>query len=534
MTEKEPYRSLYRVWRPQRFADVVNQSYPVQTLRNAILKGEIAHAHLFAGPRGIGKTSIARIFAKAINCPNQREAEPCNTCDVCLRITRGGTLDVIEIDGASNRGIDQIRQLRAEVNFVPAEVRYKVYIIDEVHMLTNEAFNALLKTLEEPPVRVIFVFATTEPHKVPLTVVSRCLAFEFKNLSPELIQHRLEAICKQENIMAAPETLAAIARRARGAMRDALVLLEQLVAYTGGKQIELSDLTELLGLPSDESVQGFLDAMIERDSTRLLAIIDDLAERGKDLEIFVEELIQRSRERLIAELGASATAHSDKVSGWVRLSSELLALKREMTRAWDKRILLEVTALEFCQVPEAPPASPPPDVAATPATAKPKATTSSGERTRARTGAKREPPSATATASRPSTKAPPTAAPVTAAHEVHTSTTAENPWANLLTLAKQERVALHALLAEANPRLEGQLLHIEFDPQYQFHKEQLEKKENMSALSALARRIYGPVELRVSFRSVAETHQPPQKTATEELHEKVQLIRKTLGGEVIE
>ncbi len=531
MTEKEPYRSLYRVWRPQRFADVVNQTYPVQTLRNAIMRREISHAYLFAGPRGIGKTSVARIFAKAINCPQQKDGEPCNNCDVCHRITRGSSLDVIEIDGASNRGIDQIRQLRAEVNFVPAEVRYKVYIIDEVHMLTNEAFNALLKTLEEPPERVIFVFATTEPHKVPLTVVSRCLAFEFKNLTPELIQQHLEAICAQERLKASPEALAAIARRARGAMRDALVLLEQLVAYAGDQPIELNDLTELLGLPSDESVQGFLEALQTHDATRLLTIIDDLAERGKDLELFVEELIQRCRDRLIAQLEGPAAPD------WVRLSGELLALKREIARAWDKRILLEVKALELCQAPETHSISQPQAAVESQVMvpAKPKA------KTRAKSSVKREEPSSRVpmgtgnSVSRPSTKTPPAGMtpPVATPQEAQISTNTDDPWISLLALAKQERVALHALLTEARPRLDGRVLHIEFDPQFQFHKEQLAKKENLSALTALVQRTYGSVEPRVGFRAVSEAPESPKATA-EELHDKVKLIRETLGGEIIE
>ncbi|HED04727.1 MAG TPA: DNA polymerase III subunit gamma/tau [Candidatus Fraserbacteria bacterium] len=517
MSQTTAYRSLYRVYRPQCFAEVVNQRYPVQTLQHAIIRGEIAHAYLFAGSRGTGKTSVARIFAKAINCPQQQEGEPCNNCDVCRRITRGGSLDVIEIDGASNRGIDQIRQLRAEVNFVPAEVRYKVYIIDEVHMLTHEAFNALLKTLEEPPTRVLFILATTEPHKLPPTVISRCLTFEFKNIASPLIARRLEQVCEREQITAKPETLAAIARRARGAMRDALVLLEQLVAYAGERPIELSDLTELLGLPGQESVEGFLDALQRCDSARLLEIIADLAERGKDLALFVEELIQQGRDRLIAALNQKNSG--EEAADWVRLSGALLELERELGRAWDRRILLEVKALELCQAAQTP-------------TPQPKVKRSKAKPL-VQAGAKGE-------------RATPVAAgvvagpePVASAGKPETPRANSDPWSALLELAKRERVALYALLAEAQPRREGRKLQIEFEPEYQFHKEQLAKAENLEALAALARRVYGEVvEVGVSFRAASKATASRSSSSAEapgqELQDKAELIRQTLGGELVD
>ncbi|MFQ6117534.1 MAG: DNA polymerase III subunit gamma/tau [Candidatus Bipolaricaulia bacterium] len=250
-------QALYRRWRPQRFGEVVDQEYTVKTLQNAVAQGRLHHAYLFAGPRGTGKTSVARILAKAINCEAPQDGEPCNECPTCRRIGRGISLDVIEIDGASNRGIDQIRQLREEVNFVPAETKYKVYIIDEVHMLTNEAFNALLKTLEEPPRRVIFIFATTEPHKLPPTVASRCQAFEFKLIPPELIERKLREICAAEGTAASSQALEAIARRARGSLRDAEVLIEQLASYKGAGEIGEEDLLQVLGLPSEELMADF-------------------------------------------------------------------------------------------------------------------------------------------------------------------------------------------------------------------------------------------------------------------------------------
>jgi DNA polymerase-3 subunit gamma/tau len=220
--------SLYRRWRPKRFSEVVGQDLVVATLKRAVALGKLHHAYLFAGQRGVGKTTLARILARAANCLAPEDGEPCNRCPNCLRILEGKSLDVVEIDGASHRGIDQVRQLREEVAFLPAGARYKVYIIDEVHMLTQEAFNALLKTLEEPPPHVIFMFATTEPHKVPPTVLSRCQAFWLQPIPEELIAKRVEEIAKAEGFALGEGAAALLARRAGGSLRDALVLLEQL------------------------------------------------------------------------------------------------------------------------------------------------------------------------------------------------------------------------------------------------------------------------------------------------------------------
>ncbi len=220
--------SLYRRWRPKRFSEVVGQDLVVATLRRAVALGKLHHAYLFAGQRGVGKTTLARILARAANCLSPEDGEPCNRCANCLRILSGQSLDVVEIDGASHRGIDQVRQLREEVAFLPAGSRYKVYIIDEVHMLTQEAFNALLKTLEEPPPHVIFMFATTEPHKVPPTVLSRCQAFWLQPIPEELIAQKVEEIARAEGFALGEGAAAFLARRAGGSLRDALVLLEQL------------------------------------------------------------------------------------------------------------------------------------------------------------------------------------------------------------------------------------------------------------------------------------------------------------------
>ncbi len=494
MAEAREYQALYRKWRPQRFADVVHQEYTVRTLQNAVLSGQIAHAYLLAGPRGVGKTSIARIFAKAVNCTNPQHGEPCNRCDMCTKITRGNALDVIEIDGASNRGIDQIRQLREEVNFVPAEAKYKVYIIDEVHMLTNEAFNALLKTLEEPPRHVIFIFATTEPHKVPLTIISRCQAFELKLLPPERIEKRLKEICEAEQINASPKVLTAISYRARGALRDAIVMLEQLASYKGSARIEEHDLYEIMGLASEQTVTEFLQALLSHQGRRALEIIADLAERGKDLELFVEELIEQTRDWIIAHIDGRPPLEHVSLEALIALSTQLLNLKRELGRAWEKRILLEVKSLELAQGGLVLPSSQPVPSAS-------KETKPTKEKT---------------------------------AIKAHADATASSPpdkWTQLLDAVKRDRRGtVHALLLDGQPVELPDALRIEYDPQHAFHKESLEKHRKY--LEEVVARVYGLPHVEIAFAQTTETA-PRRKSKSAEVREKAELLKKTFGGEII-
>jgi DNA polymerase-3 subunit gamma/tau len=498
MTEAHEYQSLYRKWRPQRFADVVHQEYTVRTLQNAILSNQIAHAYLLAGPRGVGKTSIARIFAKAINCTNPQHGEPCNQCAMCKKITRGNALDVIEIDGASNRGIDQIRQLREEVNFVPAEAQYKVYIIDEVHMLTNEAFNALLKTLEEPPKHVVFIFATTEPHKVPLTIISRCQAFELKLLPPERIERRLQEICETEKINASPKVLTAISYRARGALRDALVMLEQLASYKGAARIEEHDLFEIMGLASEETVREFLQALLTRQGRRALEIIADLAERGKDLELFVDELIEQTRDWIIAALDGHPVPAEARLETLIGLSTQLLGVKRELGRAWEKRILLEVKALELTQaVP----------------------------------GLEQAPTQLSAAAPPRDPKTPKEKAHAESEPSAPERTPAQDKWAQVLEEVKRERRGtVHALLLDGQPVELADTLRIEYDLQHTFHKESLEK--HRTYLEGVIARVYGPRRVEIAFMQAAESP-ARRKSKSAELREKAELLKQAFDGEIV-
>jgi DNA polymerase III subunit gamma/tau len=295
------YQVIARKWRPQTFADVVGQQHVTRTLSNAILSGRVAHAYIFSGARGVGKTTTARVLAKALNCAKGPAAEPCNECDSCREIGLGNSLDVIEIDAASNRGIDQIRELREMVRYAPAGGRYKVVILDEAHMLTDEASNALLKTLEEPPDKVIFVMATTEPESLAETIRSRSQHFHFRALSFAEIVNALEQICAKESLTAEPGALAVMARAAEGSLRDALSLLEQARAYCGA-QITDAQVRELLGVVPEEILEELTGAIEAHSADRILTLVHRLLAEGQNLQHFCREAIGHFRNLLVARV----------------------------------------------------------------------------------------------------------------------------------------------------------------------------------------------------------------------------------------
>jgi len=297
-----PAQTLYRKWRSQRFDQVLGQEHVTQTLLHALEGERVAHAYLFTGPRGTGKTSTARILAKAVNCLRNGHGEPCNECEICRAINEGRALDLIEIDAASNRGIDEIRDLREKVAFSPTQARYKVYIVDEVHMLTNEAFNALLKTLEEPPPHVIFVLATTEPHRLPATILSRCQRFDFHRASLSQIQNKLSTICQEEGIRIEPAALDLIARSATGSFRDAESLLDQLAAY-GDSQITLAYVRAILGAASTQAVGELVGYVSGRQIAEGLKLMDRVAGDGSDLRQFTRDLVDYLRGLLLIKAG---------------------------------------------------------------------------------------------------------------------------------------------------------------------------------------------------------------------------------------
>jgi len=297
------YQVLARKWRPQVFEDVAGQAHITRTLQNAITSGRLAHAFLFSGPRGVGKTTTARILAKALNCVEGPTPSPCGKCDSCLETAAGTSMDVIEIDGASNRGIEHIRELREAVKYAPAGGKNKVYVIDEVHMLTNEAFNALLKTLEEPPPHVIFIFATTEPQKIPATILSRCQRYGFKRVSLHEIIGRLRTIADAEGITITDRGLAMIARAAEGSMRDSQSLLDQAVSYSG-MAIGDEDLQATLGSVAQEALSRFTAGLLSRDSAGLLVQIDGLLEQGQDMRQFLAGIVEHIRDLLVVKIAA--------------------------------------------------------------------------------------------------------------------------------------------------------------------------------------------------------------------------------------
>ena len=292
------YQALYRVWRPQRFSDVVGQGLVVTTLKNAIITNQISHAYLFAGPRGTGKTSAAKIFAKAINCHHQTDGEPCNECPTCQAITAGQLGDVIEIDAASNNGVEEIRDIRDKAKYAPTQADYKVYIIDEVHMLSTGAFNALLKTLEEPPANVIFILATTEPHKIPLTILSRVQRFDFHRISAQDAFERMKFILDQKELAYDEQALWVIANAAEGGMRDALSILDQALSFSDN-QLALKDALLVTGSVTKQLLKQYFLQVAQGDGAQALATMTEVLGQGKDGQRFIEDLISFIRDILL-------------------------------------------------------------------------------------------------------------------------------------------------------------------------------------------------------------------------------------------
>ena len=301
-----PYEVFARKWRPQLFEEVLGQEHITQTLQNAILSGRLAHAYLFSGARGGGKTSVARIFAKALNCEKGAGGNPCNQCASCKEITNSSSVDVQEIDGASNRGIDEIRNLRENIRYLPSHGKYRIYIIDEVHMLTLPAFNALLKTLEEPPEHAKFVFATTEPHKVPVTILSRCQRFDFKRIPIRRIEEQLKKIIATEEITISDTGISIIAREAEGSMRDAESLLDQVVSFTG-QSIEDSQIGTVLGIIDRDLIYKTSQAIIDADNKGCLEIVDEIYTYGYEIKEFYREIMNQFRNLIVSLIAPDST-----------------------------------------------------------------------------------------------------------------------------------------------------------------------------------------------------------------------------------
>src|SRR5213076_1282325 len=345
------YQSLYRKYRSQTFADLVGQDASSRALQGAIVSGRVAHAYLFSGSRGTGKTSAARLLAKAVNCTGRARdsAEPCNRCQSCVEVTAGAALDLIEIDAASNRGIDEIRDLREKVNLAPAIGPYKVYIIDEAHMLTEPAFNALLKTLEEPPAHVVFVLCTTDAQKIPLTVIGRCQQFVFRRHSEEQIISRLTHIAKTEKVQVEPDAMKLIARTAQGSMRDAVGLLDQLVPLASGT-VSLDSARSLLGIADPRLLDSLLDDVLAGRAEQALAELNRVYAEGAELRQVVRGLMEGCRDRLVAALSKHDQATARRLSA---VLDALLHLDGEVRRHAEPRFLVEATLARLAVESEA-------------------------------------------------------------------------------------------------------------------------------------------------------------------------------------
>ena len=318
------YQALYRKYRSQTFSQLVGQEVVAKTLKQAVEQKKISHAYLFSGPRGTGKTSVAKIFAKAMNCPNQVDGEPCNNCYICQAVTEGSLEDVIEMDAASNNGVDEIREIRDKSTYAPSLARYKVYIIDEVHMLSTGAFNALLKTLEEPTQNVVFILATTELHKIPATILSRVQRFEFKSIRTQDITAHIHHILEKENISSEPEAVEIIARRAEGGMRDALSILDQALSLTQGNALTTAISEEITGTISLSALDDYVAALSQQDVPKALDSLNLLFENGKSMTRFVTDLLQYLRDLLVVQTGGENTHHSPVFMENLALSQESL------------------------------------------------------------------------------------------------------------------------------------------------------------------------------------------------------------------
>lgn len=357
------YTALYRKWRPADFDDVKGQDAIVTTLRNQIKADRIGHAYLFCGTRGTGKTTVAKIFAKAVNCEHPVDGRPCGECAMCKSIAAGSSMNVIEIDAASNNGVEDIRKIREEVQYSPTEGRYKVYIIDEVHMLSIGAFNALLKTLEEPPSYVIFILATTETHKIPITILSRCQRYDFKRISIETITARLEELMKAENINVEDKALRYIAKAADGSLRDALSLLDQCLAFYLGQDLKYDNVLEVLGAVDTEVFSRLLRMVLAADTTGCIRLLEDLIMQGRDLGQFVvdfvwylrnllliktsedaQDVIDMSSDNLALLKEESGLIDDDTLMRYIRIFSEL---SNDVKYSTQKRIMIEIALIKL-------------------------------------------------------------------------------------------------------------------------------------------------------------------------------------------
>lgn len=490
-------------WRPQTFSEVVGQARAVTTLKNAISKNRLAHAYLFAGPRGVGKTTTARIVAKALNCKDGPTLTPCGKCPSCLEIVSGRSLDVLEIDGASNRGIDEIRALRENVKFAPARGKYKIYIIDEVHQITIDGFNALLKTLEEPPEFVKFIFATTQPQKVPATILSRCQRLDFCRIPVVEIIRQLEKIASSEKIHLEKDVLLAIASSSDGSLRDAESILDQLTAFAEGK-ILLADVTSMLGVVEGQALFALTEKILQKDAAGALNLFNEIIEQGKDSMVFLANLIAHLRNLMIAKITGAQSNLIDlppEVCTALLKQAEAFSLEelfsifnalanaQEMAKRWEsRRIPIEVTLLKLTQpkpVSRSQPLAPnkPQTIPAQPQLEK----AAEEKKQEEPTEEKREPISQISLEK------------------------IQGLWQELIANVGKVKTFVADYLQRTHPlNLSNNILVLGFAPEHHFYKESLEKKENRQIIErTLAELLQQP--LKVNFILSQELSQKQEK-----------------------
>ncbi len=577
------YMVMARKRRPQAFETVVAQNHVTTTLQNAIRLGRVAQSYLFSGPRGTGKTTTARLLAMALNCEQGPTAEPCGECASCVAIRQGNSMDVLEIDGASNRGIDEIRQLREEVGYAASQGKRRVYIIDEVHMLTTEAFNALLKTLEEPPAHVVFVFATTEAHKVPETILSRCQRYNFRRIPPVAIVEELKMAVDEEGVIAEESALFLIARKADGGMRDALSLLDQVIAFSDAGITE-DAVQNLLGLIPRDVYFGLTQAIVERDGARALEIVDELAREGSDLGEFVAGLMAHFRHLLIACAAGDLTdenlpeadraqyaegAAQFEEADLVRMFNAVGELETQISRVSEPRFWIELTVMKLVQmtssvdlqvlisrleqlerglksqgkvsgrVPAERPLPPRPK----PVSSQQK-TTSSRSDTRAREDSAKLSPPTTASktsppqqqgngrpvAEQPQEEIPPV--PEVSSGDPPDFSVIKNKWEQLVQKVKEKKMSLGTFLAEGHPQsMDGRHLVVAFQKHREFHASHV--RRSRALVEEVACNVFeGTVTISCEVIYDNNKEQIVEEKSAEE-DERVQMVMQVFSGEVI-